>query len=79
MENDSYIFLQKIAKALILRALFDLKKNKKTYTYTTAKNFCLGVDKVWEDSLKTWCELANVSPKSVKHKAMEYINANRSR
>jgi len=75
MENDSYIFLQKIAKALILRALLDLRSKKTTYRFITARNFCLGKG-VWGESLKTWSELANVDFKLIQKKAKEYINAN---
>jgi len=77
MENDSFIFLKKIAKALILRALLDLRFKKTSYRFITARNFCLGLG-VWRESLLTWCEVADIDYKLIQKKAEEYINANRN-
>lgn len=69
-ENDVYgVFLKRLASAVILRALIDLKKKRETYTFTTARNFCLGVNDFWFDSLKVWCDLAGVDIEKVRKKA----------
>lgn len=73
-ENDVYwIFLRRVASALIIRALNDLRGNVETYRYKTAYNFCFGIG-VWESSLLLWSELADISPEKVKKIAKEIID-----
>lgn len=73
--DDEYsIFFKRLASAIILRALNDLKGKKDTYRYITAYNFCFGIDDVWLDSLKLWSDLAETTPEKITNKAMEIVN-----
>lgn len=73
-EDVEELFLKRIANAVILRALCDLKSDKRTYRYISARNFCLGLGG-WYDSLLIWSELAGVEASQVIKKAEEIINA----
>ena len=80
VENDNFdVFLRRLANAIILRALCDLKKDKDSYVFRTARNFCLGLSPAWSESLNLYCTIADVSEEMVKHKALEYIKNNKTR
>lgn len=73
-DEEAYEFLKKVANAVILRAIKDLDYEEDTYRFRTARNFCLGVNEIWLDSLRLWCELAGVDEGKVKEYARERIN-----
>ena len=75
MEDVEYILLKRVASAVILQALKDLKCDRDSYRFKTARNFCLGTTPAWSDSLSLWCEFADVTAEKVKAKAKAIINA----
>ena len=67
--------MRRVASAVILRALNDLRYQKGSYRYNSARNFCFGTTQGWKESRDLWCELAEVSPQKVIKTAEEIINA----
>lgn len=79
MEEDERVvlFLRRVANAVILRALNDLRFPKDTYRFITARNFCLGVNKIWYSSLETWAQLADLDIQKIQKEARKRIDVNR--
>ena len=74
-DEKTIIFLRRVANAVIIRSLKDLRYTKGTYRYNTARNFCFGLTEDWKESRDLWAELADVSPEKIIKKAEELINA----
>lgn len=75
VEDEAFvIFLRRVAMAVILRAINDLSSKKGSYRYNTARNFCLGTTKAWEDSRDIYCQLADIEPKKIRQEALRRIN-----
>lgn len=76
VEDDAArIWLKRIAGAVILQALADLRFGKKTYKYLMARNFLLATTPDWSDSRALWCELADVDIMKLQAIAERRINA----
>lgn len=69
------VLLKRIASAVILQALKDLRCEKKTYKYLMARNFLLATTNDWADSRSLWCELAEVDIIKLQSIAERRINA----
>ena len=79
MEEDERVvlFLRRVANAVILRALNDLRFQKDTYRFITARNLCLGVNKMWYSSHETWAQLADLDIQKIQKEARKRIDVNK--
>lgn len=53
---------QNLAKAVIWQAIKDAGRHSDSYDTTSARNFLCAVNRLWEDSLKYWCDVAGIIP-----------------
>lgn len=51
-----------LAKAVILQAMKDANRHKESYDTLSARNFLCAINRLWEESLVYWCDVAGILP-----------------
>lgn len=67
---------ERLAKALILRHIFDACSSKNTKTRRVARDFLLGATKEWESSRNAWCYVGKINVQKLKNKVQEWDKNN---
>lgn len=53
---------QNLAKAVIMQAIKDANRHNLSYDTKMARNFLCAINKLWEESLVYWCDVAGILP-----------------
>ena len=62
---------KELGLSVIERAYLDACGEANNYDRKQARNFLMGVNKLWEKSLRAWCEVAGINPEKVMKKSRE--------
>lgn len=57
--------------SVIQRAYLDACGEANNYDRKQARNFLMGTNKLWEKSLRAWCEVAGINPEKIMKKSRE--------
>ena len=70
MEQErEMIAWQELAIAVIMQAWIDALHWRDSYNRQSARRFLTGQTKAWQESLESWCALANKDPKRLQRAA----------
>ncbi|MBQ0113397.1 MAG: hypothetical protein KBT03_09730 [Bacteroidales bacterium] len=62
---------QELGMAVVMKAVEDANDGYPTHKRKEARKFLCGYNKAWEDSLYSWCEVANIEATFIIRKSRE--------
>ena len=62
---------KELGLSVIERAYLDACSEENNYDREQARNFLIGVNELWEKSLRAWCDVAGINPEKVMKKSRE--------